>query len=116
MTKPIEKRVRDLLLKHQLASVKVTFSLHGVTARAMPETFNPIVAKRREAILAKREGSLALDEVQSLYTETLAAVGRATADTIEEALATLQGVLDLEQNLTPGGDLKGTNDGDHPST
>lgn len=73
--KPVdpEKRLRRILNKDGgLERIDVSFSHHGVSARAVPNSFHPLVAKRRSLAFAERGGSVSIAEATEVNNNSLA--------------------------------------------
>lgn len=96
--KPVtEGQLAVALAKHHLARIEVTLhSGHGrkitVHARALPASWHPKVAERREAEFAKLGDSVTLPQAQKITEATMVAVAGFSAPTIDAAL---RGLLEL---------------------
>jgi hypothetical protein len=92
----LERRIRAMLRKHSLARVEMAFTLSGITARAIPDTFRPIVATRRGEAFQKAAadgGSVPLDEAVRITNEGLAPLAHGTGLNVAEALDALEAKL-----------------------
>lgn len=91
--KSIDALLRRLLGRHSLHRIEVIVTRDGVTAVAHPDSFNPIVAKRREDALAKIGADVTLPQASEVQSASMAPVARASAKTAEEAAAALERAL-----------------------
>lgn len=84
-----------LLRKHQITAIDVRFSLGVVSARATPNQFHPLIAKRRNEAFAKLSDSISIAEATEINDRARSEpVASAAADTLEGALAALSERLD----------------------
>lgn len=81
--------IKRLLNAHHLDSIEVTFSLRNVHAVARPAPYSPIVAQRRETLIAER-GSISLKDASDLLGETMKPVAMANAPTLAEAVLAIR--------------------------
>lgn len=78
-------RIRSILNRHRLSRIDITLTGLSVIARAIPDTFHPLVASRRQAALSKLE-SVTLQELEAVTSASMVQVGMHIADTIEGAV------------------------------
>lgn len=89
---PQMKLVRRLIRTHSLARIDFTVTTRAAHARAFPDTFNPVVAQRRDEAIA-REGSLTLKRAGEITTESMGMLCTGSGETINDALASLEVAL-----------------------
>lgn len=91
---PAERVIRRLLQSGNLASIDVTFHVGGVSARAEPNGFHPLVKRRREQemALAGPEG-LSLAQAAEIQRQSMRAVATANGDTLADAVSALEAAL-----------------------
>lgn len=89
--------VKRLLTLHNLSHVEVKLTARGVSARAYPSTFHPIVRTRREAALraaAGPDGSISIAAATRANEEAVKGhLCTATGETAELALGRLRDLL-----------------------
>jgi hypothetical protein len=83
--------LRRLINKHNLAKIELIIATGGVFARALPSTWHPEVARRREVAFAGRDHTLS--EATALRETFMAQVASAKGATLEEAVAALSAEL-----------------------
>lgn len=88
------QRLKIILAAHSLASIRITVTLQGAYAAAIPDAFNPTVKARREAAIAQMGGSITLKEVSDVNEASLGPVAQVKGETIEHALAELRRALE----------------------
>jgi hypothetical protein len=87
-------KLRRYLNKNgDIENVIVQFSHHGVSARAMPNSFHPIVAQRRSMAFAERGGeTISIADATEINNASLRVpVARGHGATFEDAVDALMG-------------------------
>ena len=87
-----------LLRRYSLARIEVLFTLHGITVRAWPDSFNPLVAERRAAGFAGA-GSVSIAEAEAITSGAMGAIAQANGSGMDEARLGLAAEL---QRVLPG--------------
>lgn len=83
--------IRRLLTRHSLQRIEIIATLHGVTARAMPDGFHPIVSKRREDAFAMRgDENITLKAASEIQTASMLSIAQGSGDSLDEALEALK--------------------------
>lgn len=92
--KTLEAAVRRLLNYHAISRIEFsTNGRDGVMARAIPETWHPLVKARRDAAFLAHESagrdSISLREAEKITAESMAPVARVNAPSFVDAVAKL---------------------------
>lgn len=87
--------IRTILNRNKLSRIELLMTDRGVTAKAVPHQFHPVVeVRRREALQAK--ASWDVREVEEINSRSLSQpVAEAKGEFVEEALIALLGALRL---------------------
>jgi hypothetical protein len=88
--------LRKLLRSYSLQNVKMTASEHGVSARAYPASYHPLVTIRREDGIAAAGGEITLVQSRVIQEKAMEQVGFGSGKTVVEALTALKD--DLEKD------------------
>lgn len=93
----------DALLKRVLklpniSNVTINGTSHGITIRAYPTGFHPIVAQRREAWIRARGGSISVAEATQMTEQALSELCTIVAPDLDRALRAL---IDRLKEPTP---------------
>lgn len=92
----LDPALKRLLNTHKLQRLDAHVSHDFVVIYAMPESWHPLVAQRRDEALARAagpDGSLSLAQASKAGAEAQAAVALARGATWDEALAKLRTAL-----------------------
>jgi hypothetical protein len=94
--------IRRLLRKHMLSRVVVTFTERGVSARAEPDRWNPVIEKRFRAEIERASGNLSVDQVTAIRARAMdGAVAVAMAETLDSVVADLANRLSKPEGEAP---------------
>lgn len=88
----IDRRLKKLF-RVDFARIEIGYTDHGVSVRAIPNNFHPLVGVRREAAIAAKEGSITLSEATAIQQDALAPVGKGYGKTLSAALDALEADL-----------------------
>ena len=93
-TDPTARLIRRMLQNHRLDKIEMTVTLQLNVARAIPASYHPVVAKRRDEAYAMRSGSISLDEATAINEAARdGSVAIATGKTMLMALTNLEAQL-----------------------
>lgn len=98
--KSVDAAVKRLLIKYSLARVVLTVGIGGVSARAEPDGFHPLVKARREAAFAEL-GDMTLAQASEIQTESMKSVASGIGKTVEDAVADLAAALGMLASRRP---------------
>jgi hypothetical protein len=84
--------LRRLINGNSLAGISIHVSRDGFSAKAMPDGFHPMVAKRREAAFAERS-EWSIGEAQKINEASMTPVAHVFGKTLDETVAALKAAL-----------------------